>query len=425
MAETQRTILFLAANPVNTMRDRLDEELRDIDEGLRITDDARRFLLQQVWAVRIKDLRRAMNKFRPAIVHFSGHAEHEGIYLEDESRQAYLVEGKKLRTFFCHFPTIECIVLNACLTEEQAAAISECVDYVIGMGAAVDPETAKDFAVAFYDTLGQGETYERSYGIAAASINLQNRLENARPVLKMRTDIDWVPIPKGKCLIGGDKAINTLATDDDLPWQTIRTPAFLISRYPITNEQYHRFVQAAGHRPPVHFTGGKPATGSEKHPVANVSWSDAQAYCAWLSEVGPRPVRLPTEVEWEKAARGVKGSLWPWGDQPAPGTERCNFDMAIGHTTPVGSYPAGSSPYGVMDMAGNVWEWTGTTWEPNPEEAPEEDTDVAEPVAYTRHVCRGGAFGSGMRSVRCASRAFEPSDSATPYIGFRIVCDEH
>ena len=95
----------------------------------------------------------------------------------------------------------------------------------------------------------------------------------------------------------------------------------------------------------------------ETHPVTHVTWDDAAAFCRWLSEATGQEFRLPTEAEWEKAARGTTGRLYPWGDEP-PDKNRCNFNQNVGDTTPVGQYPRGATPdTGVLDLAGNVWEW--------------------------------------------------------------------
>ena len=99
--------------------------------------------------------------------------------------------------------------------------------------------------------------------------------------------------------------------------------------------------------------------------MVNVSWDDAVDFCRWLSEATHRSFRLPSEAEWEKAARGSDGRIYPWGNQ-APDEKRCNFGTKVGDTTPVGKYPDGASPCGALDMAGNVWEWTGSIYKPYP-----------------------------------------------------------
>ncbi len=131
---------------------------------------------------------------------------------------------------------------------------------------------------------------------------------------------------------------------------------------PITNAQYLLFVQATGHRAPSHWEDGRPPRGLESHPVVNVSWHDAMAYCRWLSEVTGKSITLPSEAQWEKAARGDRDTReYPWGDDWDP--NRCNnSELGIGDTTPVGIFPEGASPYGCLDMVGNTWEWTRSLW---------------------------------------------------------------
>ena len=110
-------------------------------------------------------------------------------------------------------------------------------------------------------------------------------------------------------------------------------------------------------RLPAHWREGKIPQGKDHHPVVNVSWEDARSFCQWANQVTGQALCLPTEAEWEKAARGTDGQIYPWGNQP-PEDKLCNFGMNILDTTSVGSYsPQGDSPYGCADMAGNVWEW--------------------------------------------------------------------
>jgi formylglycine-generating enzyme required for sulfatase activity len=136
-------------------------------------------------------------------------------------------------------------------------------------------------------------------------------------------------------------------------------PDYYIAKTPITNAQYLVFMKNASYQPPEHWREGKPPRGKENHPVGTVSWHDTINYCEWLAGVTGKPYRLPTEAEWEKAARGTDGRAYPWGKWDA---ERCNtLESGILDTTPVGKYsPEGDSPYGCADMAGNVWEWTAS-----------------------------------------------------------------
>ena len=160
---------------------------------------------------------------------------------------------------------------------------------------------------------------------------------------------EWIEIPAGKFMMG-----------DGRKCKAVFVAAFCIARVPITNAQYDLFVRATNHPPPPHWEEGRPPKELNSHPVIRVSWHDAVAYCDWLSQVTGKKVALPTEEQWEKAARGDQDTrAYPWGD--AFERMRCNTrELGIGATTPVGIFPRGASPYGVLDMSGNVWEWTQT-----------------------------------------------------------------
>ena len=172
MSKTAKTILILAANPMNTSRLRLDLEVREIDNGLQRARRRDEFVLRAVWAARPVDVRRAMLDLKPNIVHFCGHGSGDaGIAFEDETGNARLASSEALAGFFSLFgDTVECVVLNACYSEAQGAAIAKHIRHVVGMRKAIGDRAAIEFAVAFYDALGAGRTVEFAYRLACNAI---------------------------------------------------------------------------------------------------------------------------------------------------------------------------------------------------------------------------------------------------------------
>jgi formylglycine-generating enzyme required for sulfatase activity len=197
------------------------------------------------------------------------------------------------------------------------------------------------------------------------------------------TGLEFIKIPAGDFRYGDNK-------------QKVRLDDFWISRTPVTNVQYKLFVDATRTQAPSHWSNGQIPAGKERHPVVNVSWDDAQAFCRWAG------VSLPGEQQWEKAARGADGRTYPWGE-PAPDATRCNFNNQAGGTTPVGNYPAGASPYGLLDMAGDVWEWCA---------------DAHESGSC---VLRGGAFVDVAQYVQCACRYRGVPGDRGEFFGFRVA----
>jgi formylglycine-generating enzyme required for sulfatase activity len=162
-------------------------------------------------------------------------------------------------------------------------------------------------------------------------------------------ELAFVEVPAGVVFLGSDPADAVGADADEAPAHAVEVSAFRISRAPVTNVQYGAFVAATGRGAPGHWPAGSPPAETADHPVTYVSFADALAYCAWAG------AGLPTEAEWERAARGADARAWPWGDEP-PAARHANHGGTPGAPCAVGTHPDGASPFGVLDLAGNVWE---------------------------------------------------------------------
>jgi hypothetical protein len=187
-----QTILILAANPKDTKPLRLDQEVRDIEEGLERAKKRDQFVVVSKLAVRPRDIQRAMLDINPSIVHFSGHGtEDEGLVFEDETGSSKLVDGEALAGLFELFAEqLDCVILNGCYSEVQAEAIAQHVNYVIGMKKAIGDKAAIEFGVGFYDALGSGKPVEFAYKFGCAAIRLAGIPEQLTPVLKKKPNID-------------------------------------------------------------------------------------------------------------------------------------------------------------------------------------------------------------------------------------------
>lgn len=298
-------------------------------------------------------------------------------------------------------------------------------------------------------------------------------------------DIDWILVPAGPFIMGSaDDDEN--AEDNERPSHRLSLPNYYISRYPITNEQFRPFITAKGYTTrrywndvgwswvqggPPDFTSvddeklrkryekwmaGRPSVkeapqwwgdsfwAAPTRPVIGVNWYEALAYAAWLNEVYLDPsnrivklypesldnrsfrVRLPSEAEWEKAARGVDGRLWPWGNESCKGVTNTS-EEGLGTTSPVGIFPRGRSPFSVMDMTGNVWEWTRSRWGNDFRKPdylyPYDPTDGREDETGTqiRSVRGSSWYGDIPNYGRCAYRGWGFSFNASRFSGFRLV----
>jgi formylglycine-generating enzyme required for sulfatase activity len=233
--------------------------------------------------------------------------------------------------------------------------------------------------------------------------------------------LQMVYIPAGNSMIGGDDG-----DGNEKPPHELYLNGFYIARFPVTNAQYQEYVAAMLHPVPDHWKAGRLwrvgtyPRGRGDHPVVFVSWRDALGYCRWLSAETGQEIRLPTEAEWEKAARGTGGLRYPWGNEFDQ--SKCNTQEAIIlDTTPVGKYsPQGDSPYGIGDMAGNVSEWTSSLYRPYPYD-PDDGREDLE--AEGHRVVRGGSFDGLRRYARCTFRGKVIPRHRLGSRGFRCAMD--
>jgi formylglycine-generating enzyme required for sulfatase activity len=261
-----------------------------------------------------------------------------------------------------------------------------------------------------------------------------------------------VTIPAGEFVMG---SLEGQGFTDEQPQRSVWVRSFLIDRYEVTNAQYARFVAATGHPVPTNpnpavtlWQAGQPIPGSEAHPVVNVSWYDAVAYCAWVGK------RLPTEAEWEKAARGTDARRYPWGNDwdhtransasywagrtiefkdalewkafwvDGGGARIAKTKGLRGEvlTLPVGSFPNGASPYGVLDMAGNASEWVQDWYDPF-SYSPTSSTNLEGPAGKLLKVVRGGSWLKPATSLRTTDRDYAVPRAHQSGSGFRCATD--
>lgn len=234
---------------------------------------------------------------------------------------------------------------------------------------------------------------------------------------------DLILIPHGNFTMGtNDVQIDQMRKEynaqiqwfnDERPAHQVTVDSFYIDKFPVTNRQYRKFVDATRHRAPATWHASR--FGNSEYPVTGVSWEDAHAYAAWAGK------RLLTEAEWEKAARGINARLYPWGNAAPEG--RANYGGKYGGPTVVTKFPDGASPYGVMDLAGNVWEWVQDWYDRDYYSNSPASNPTGPPYGVGRGV-RGGSWVNNATMLRCAERDRRrlPHEELK-HFGFRCALD--
>lgn len=260
--------------------------------------------------------------------------------------------------------------------------------------------------------------------------------------MSSKLKLDFVNIPAGEFIIGSDPNHDRSHHPDELPLHRLHVTDYYIMRYPVTNAQYGLFIESTGHRKPLFWENNRYPEGSGEHPVVGVNFFDALTFCRWAREETGLPVRLPSEPEWEKAARGQDGRIFPWGDPWQTGVTNTR-ESKIGGTTPVGQFALhGDSLYGVSDMAGNVQNWISSLFGPYPYDP----TDGREALVYElnpdeilprihetgctaipesleagldKSMIRGGSWRESKLQSRCAYRSWAAPLHRSDDTGFR------
>ncbi len=233
-----------------------------------------------------------------------------------------------------------------------------------------------------------------------------------------------VYVPAGEFIMGSDPDVDPM-TDalDELPQHKVFLDAYFIDKHEVSNADYTKFVEATGHRNSIFWDN--PKFNHPDRPVVGVTWGDAAAYAEWVGK------RLPTEAEWEKAARGTDGRIWPWGDDFDP--KKCNFDdegKFDGHldgfamAAPVKSFEQGASPYGALNMVGNVAEWVSDWFDAEYYfVSPAENPKGPPTSGMGKKSWRGASWFAGSEQMRCAFREYDDIVASGQILGFRCAMD--
>jgi formylglycine-generating enzyme required for sulfatase activity len=402
------------------------------------------------------------------VLHLVGHGswnrryEVAALYLADQQDQVAIVRETEFAAMLARQlanvesqqdDALRLVFLASCQTATRSPAdafrglapalVAAGVPVVLAMQDLVSVKTAREFSIIFYQRLLQHGQVDLASNEARSVLLtgslpgrsipvLFSRLPDNQLLVRRAREIkhfepETVFVPSGGFLMGSRESEGVPAFE--MPQHVVHLPAYRIGKYPVTNEQYAEFIRQTRRlaAPELGWEGQTPPRDKPQHPVIGVTWCEAVAYCEWLNSQTGRGYSLPSEAQWEKAARGTDGRIYPWGDEWDP--SRCHHGSD--ETVPVDAYPA-QTVYGCYDMVGNAREWTSTLWgrklfEPNPGFCYPWTNDHREDLTASRfilRVYRGGGATDKLGKLRCSARGAHAPDNPGPSgkrYGFRVV----
>lgn len=462
-------ILVVVSDPQDVPKLDVEREWRLLHDAVDPLQSSGAIRLERLEPPTLAALQRRLRKPGDMhILHFIGHGKYDsaveagGLYFEKADRSHHFVAAGDLALLLKDYAPLRLAYLNACegarggeqnlFAGTAQTLVRQGIPAVLAMQFPVSDEAALALAHEFYQALADGLPVDAAVGEARKAVKTAgNEMEWGTPVLFSRSadnrlielpegdarstiprqpfEPETVLIPAGPFLMGSVEA-------DASPWEqpqhTVELGDYRIGKYPVTNTQYAEFLRQTNRTaPPVlGWDGQHPFEERCCHPVAGVTWHEAQAYCNWLSEVTGRSYSLPSEAHWEKAARGDDGRIYPWGNEWDE--SRCHSGDTS--TTTVNDLPPqrkiGDAE--LFDLVGNVREWTCSLWGENAREPdaayryPWRDDSRNSVMANNeiRRIYRGGAVKDDQQWLRCAARASQPPDRVGPpgkRLGFRVV----
>lgn len=463
------TLLALIANPGGEVELlNVEQEWTNLQQALVHAQAGGRIHLERLPSPTLAALQDRLRQGPVHMLHFIGHGYFDpddnqgGLVFEGEDGGSLLVAAPRLATILQDHDPLRLIFLNACEGARGGRTdpfggmaqklVQQGIPAVLAMQFEVSDGAAVTLSREFYEALADGLPVDAAVAEARKAVyGMGNDREWGTPVLFSRSpdnrlfapvdrpdpladftrlpfEPETVPIPAGAFFMGSDPGPGI--PSDETPRHLITLPGFRMGKTQVTNAQYAEFLKRAKTQEEPRRAGWflrQPPPDQRDHPVVGISWHDALAYCRWLSTETGRTYRLPTEAEWEKASRGIDGRFYPWGEEWIEG--RCNAGSDA--ATRVDAHPDGASPYGCLDMLGNVEEWTLTVWSDDLNGAKfgypyrlddgRDDPNADTYMPGLSRVVRGGSFRENVANLRCAHRVASAPDSKLRWRGFRVM----